>query len=885
MPYQYLLTLVFFFFLVSCDNVFEKKDSLKRKTTAEKSFLGQKDREDLVSEEKSILVDPVTDIDLNDFPIESVETETKDKISDISEEIIEETEIKKKEQGGFLNSFSSLFKKKTPDSSKKIEEKTEKKVNKRSKPELKKKKKNNKGTFSNFFGLNDRDGDGVEDKLDECPDDSEYSKLRTWFPDTDEDGSGDHDSKGLKSCQKPEKTEPEIHYSLNNNDSCPKNKALQRPMAWFPDSDHDKHGDKGSKAILRCTKDENGDSKRKYSLNNNDQCPNNSLTFKDDKDCDGKIDSEDECPLDKKYIKKTAWFTDSDHDKYGDLGSDPIMVCGSPKKQKNISYSENNQDECPKNPKTFKNDSDCDGFENDDELCPFQAERTEPAIWFVDKDGDKKGDIGGKELVFCKNPSGKKGYNYYLTATDHCPRNKKLFQKGSNCGKAIDDDYKYPIKGKLNESDLDILRERILLSLKTNDNIVGKKNSKLYLSFNKKDHMVQNILGVFYMRLGQYDKSIEIIENAIKNANDDFNKAYYSINLSEAFKKKNENEKAKKQFLYAASLAENNEDIQGLLSGRVGKDFARTYNRQKKEKFNYEVSVDVAAVYDSNIGTNENIDTNILKNYKTTRDLEGYIFPLKVSSDFVFSLKDKKDLRLSKFFSFNYNENDTFTSFNNMDFGLMGIYSYKEGKKRSFLLTNLVHGFYSYDKERNYQLSLVENQLTPSVSYKINPSNIVTGSVAIAYGNYKEVSEDPTLEKDYVSVTPNISYAFRFGKNELKGDLFYANKVASGIQHRSNSYGFKPKVSFNNILDFFNVNFSSKIARSSYSDREFDRIDNSYNFAVSLNKYFFLSQNQRLYSDVSFFYEKKKSIGYSQSKNRHDYNKKTLKLSMRYNYD
>ena len=604
-----------------------------------------------------------------------------------------------------------------------------------------------------------------------------------------------------------------------------------------------------------------------------------------DRDSDGIEDKKDECPDDVRYSKKSVFYEDKDEDGHGDLGLDGVSVCSSPREMEKKNYSQIQDDECPTSPKTFMNDSDCDGFQDNEELCPYESTRKEPAIWYIDKDGDGLGDIDGKQFVFCKNPSGKKGYNYYLTASDYCPKNQKLNAQGSDCGSAEDDAYEYPVKGQLGESDLTILRERILLSLKKEDNIVGKKNSVLFLSQEKNDHMIMNTLGVFNMRLGEHDEAIKNIEKAITLTKDDFYKAYYSMNLSEAFKKKKEEDKAKEQVLYVAGLAEKNEEIKGLLEGRIGTDFLRTYKQQKKKFFSYEVALDISAMYDSNIGLNENIDSNILKTYQNQRELEGYTFPLKVSGDFVFSLKDKKDLRFSKYFAFNYNENKVFTSFNNIDFGLMGIYTYKEGTNKVFVLTNLIHGFYSYNKESDYKLSLMENQLTPSVEYKFDNKNTLSGSVAVAYGNYKEITKIPDKEKDYVSITPTVSYGYSFGTNEVRGDVFFANKIAAGIEHRSNTYGFKPRINFNNLFNMFNFQVSSKLARSVYSERDVERIDQNYNVAFSLNKNFFLSHNQRIYSDVTFFYEKNKSLGYTAVQNYYDYGKKTIKLSMRYSYE
>jgi|GEM_PF-4721472 len=604
-----------------------------------------------------------------------------------------------------------------------------------------------------------------------------------------------------------------------------------------------------------------------------------------DRDSDGIEDKEDECPDDARYSKKLVFYEDKDRDGHGDLGVAGVSVCSSPREMKNKNYVQTQDDECPNSAKTFTNDSDCDGFKDNEELCPYEVTRKDPAIWYIDKDGDSLGDVDGKQLVLCQNPSGKKGYDYYLTATDYCPKNKKLYAKDSDCGNAEDDAYEYPVKGKLGESDLTILKERILLSLKKEDNIVGKKNSILFLSQEKDDHMIMNTLGVFNMRLGEYDDAIKNIEKAISLTKDDFYKAYYSMNLSEAFKKKKEENKAKEKILYVAGLAEKNPEIKELLEGRIGADFLRTYKQQKKKFFSYEVALDISAMYDSNIGLNENIDSNILKTYKNQRELEGYTFPLKVSGDFVFSLKDKKDLRLSKYFAFNYNENKVFTSFNNIDFGLMGIYTYKEGTNKVFVLTNLVHGFYSYNKESDYKLSLMENQLTPSVEYKFDDKNTLGGSVTVAYGNYKEIRKDPDQDKDYVSITPTVSYGYSFGRNEVRGDVFFANKTASGIEHRSNTYGFKPRINFNNLFNTFNFQVSSKLARSVYSERDIERIDQNYNVAFSLNKNFFISHNQRIFSDITFFYEKNNSLGYTTVKNYYDYDKKTIKLSMRYSYE
>ena len=114
--------------------------------------------------------------------------------------------------------------------------------------------------------------------------------------------------------------------------------------------------------------------------------------------------------------------------------------------------------------------------------------------------------------------SGKRGYNYYLTSEDYCPNNKKAYEKGKDCGSTMDDNYTYPVKGTLKDSDLVILRERILLSLKTSDNTVGRKNAELYLTFDKEDHIY--IAQRTKKKVLKYDLDGNYVETVLQNLPD-----------------------------------------------------------------------------------------------------------------------------------------------------------------------------------------------------------------------------------------------------------------------------------------------------------------------------------------------------------------------------
>ncbi len=187
----------------------------------------------------------------------------------------------------------------------------------------------------------DSDGDGIEDKLDLCPDQKGKSDLN-GCPDEDGDGVADFQdncpglkgSKEMKGC--PDSDNDGV---ADNDDECP-NLAGAVSNRGCPykandkgkDTDGDGIPDASDKCPDQAGKAENGG------------CPSS------DRDMDGVEDSMDQCP-DVKGFKNTGGCPDSDNDGI----ADPDDKC--PKKAGPASLMG-----CP--------DSDGDGIGDDEDKCP-----------------------------------------------------------------------------------------------------------------------------------------------------------------------------------------------------------------------------------------------------------------------------------------------------------------------------------------------------------------------------------------------------------------------------------------------------------------------------------------------------------------------------------
>ncbi len=168
--------------------------------------------------------------------------------------------------------------------------------------------------------IGDRDGDGIKDDVDKCPDDPED---RDGFQDEDGCPDPDNDQDGILDKNDACPNDPETKNGIADEDGCPDG----------IDGDRDKDGIPDSKD--KCP-DEPED---KDGFQDEDGCPD------PDNDGDGILDKDDSCPNepeDKDGFEDADGCPDPDNDHDGILDKD---------------------DQCPNQPETFN------GFEDEDG-CP-----------------------------------------------------------------------------------------------------------------------------------------------------------------------------------------------------------------------------------------------------------------------------------------------------------------------------------------------------------------------------------------------------------------------------------------------------------------------------------------------------------------------------------
>ena len=181
-------------------------------------------------------------------------------------------------------------------------------------------------TYRGFLGfifepsIGDRDGDGIKDDVDKCPDDPED---RDGFQDEDGCPDPDNDQDGILDKNDACPNDPETKNGIADEDGCPDGIDGDRDKDGIPDS-KDKCPD---------------DPEDKDGFQDTDGCPD------PDNDGDGILDKDDQCPNepeDKDGFEDTDGCPDPDNDHDGILDKD---------------------DKCPNQPETYN------GFEDEDG-CP-----------------------------------------------------------------------------------------------------------------------------------------------------------------------------------------------------------------------------------------------------------------------------------------------------------------------------------------------------------------------------------------------------------------------------------------------------------------------------------------------------------------------------------
>jgi outer membrane protein OmpA-like peptidoglycan-associated protein len=161
----------------------------------------------------------------------------------------------------------------------------------------------------------DRDGDGIEDDVDLCPDDPED---KDGFEDSDGCPENDNDGDGI----------------LDDEDRCPNNKGTKEHQGCLEDTDGDGIMDNEDKCPLEAEDDDE--------WQDEDGCP------EPDNDDDGILDKDDKCPYDPE-----------DKDDWEDID-------GCPEEDNDGDGFTDDKDQCPNEPEDMDGDKDEDG-------CPDNA--------------------------------------------------------------------------------------------------------------------------------------------------------------------------------------------------------------------------------------------------------------------------------------------------------------------------------------------------------------------------------------------------------------------------------------------------------------------------------------------------------------------------------
>ncbi len=220
------------------------------------------------------------------------------------------------------------------------------------------------------FERNDKDGDGIEDDVDACPEEAED---KDQFQDSDGCPDNDNDDDGLPDNGDACPMEPEDIDGFEDGDGC-------------PEVDNDKDGTLDDKD--RCPTEPGPEQ--------NQGCPIS------DRDEDGIKDAEDACPDEKGPPDRQGCpFKDRDQDGVEDKQDKCPDEKGLPERQgcpvpdKDKDGVEDAQDKCPDVPGPVErqgcplNDKDLDGVIDEEDKCPTEAgPATRQGCPIPDKDGD-----------------------------------------------------------------------------------------------------------------------------------------------------------------------------------------------------------------------------------------------------------------------------------------------------------------------------------------------------------------------------------------------------------------------------------------------------------------------------------------------------------------
>ena len=198
--------------------------------------------------------------------------------------------------------------------------------------------------------IRDRDGDGLNDDIDTCPDDPED---KDEYEDTDGCPDEDNDSDGIVDAIDQCPDIPEDKNGFEDDDGCPEGKrdrdgdGIVDMIDKCPNDPEDKDGFEDADGCPDPDNDRDG------ILDNVDKCPNDPEDldgFEDEDGCpdpdndkDGVLDAVDKCPLQPEDIDN---FEDADGCPDPDNDQDRIADA---------------QDQCPNQPEDYDGDQDQDG--------------------------------------------------------------------------------------------------------------------------------------------------------------------------------------------------------------------------------------------------------------------------------------------------------------------------------------------------------------------------------------------------------------------------------------------------------------------------------------------------------------------------------------------